>query len=100
MIGTAVAGLNLVILSAAFAIILLFEARLWLRDVAISNVLGQIVQFAITIAISVFGVASILWFSWSTVANAVALTLWLVLVMGRTVRVRIQVEWLRSGGCG
>jgi O-antigen/teichoic acid export membrane protein len=93
--GTAIAGLNLVILSAAFAIILLFEARLWLRDVAIANVLGQIVQTGFTIAVSVLGVASILWFSWSTVANAVALTLWLVLVMGRTVRVRVRVEWLR-----
>ena len=95
VLGTAVAGLNLVILSAAFAIILLFEARLWLRDVAISNVLGQIVQTGMTIAISLFGVASILWFSWSTVANSIALTLWLVLVMGRTVRVRIRVEWVR-----
>ena len=95
VIGTAVAGLNLVILSAAFAIILLFEARLWLRDVAISNVLGQIVQTGMTIGISIFGVASILWFSWSTVANAVALTLWLVLVMGRTVRVRIRVQWMQ-----
>ena len=95
VVGTAVAGLNLVILSGAFAVILLFEARLWLRDVAIANVLGQIVQTALTIAISFFGVASILWFSWSTVANAIALTLWLVLVMGRTVRVRIRVEWVR-----
>lgn len=95
VVGTAVAGLNLVILSAAFAIILLFEARLWLRDVAISNVVGQVVQTVMTVAIAIFGVASILWFSWSTVANAIALTLWLVLVMGRTVRVRIRVEWHR-----
>lgn len=100
--GTAVAGLNLVILSCAFAIILLFEARLWLRDVATSNVLGQVVQFAITIAVSLFGLASILWFSWSTVANAVALTLWLVFVTGRTVKVRMKVEparwwlWLKE----
>jgi O-antigen/teichoic acid export membrane protein len=95
VLGTAIAGLNLVILSAAFAIILLFEARLWLRDVAISNVVGQVAQTLMTIAIAIFGVASILWFSWSAVANAVALTLWLVLVMGRTVRVRIRVEWHR-----
>jgi O-antigen/teichoic acid export membrane protein len=92
VLGTAIAGLNLVILSAAFGVILLFEARLWLRDIAVSNVLGQLVQFVITIAVSVGAVASIIWFSWSTVANSIALTLWLVFVTGRVVRVRVRVE--------
>jgi O-antigen/teichoic acid export membrane protein len=95
VIGTAVAGLNLIILSAAFGVILLFEARLWLRDVAWSNVLGQAVQFVFTIAVAIFGLASILWFSWSTVANSIALTFWLALVAHRTVKVRIHVEWGR-----
>src|SRR5262249_40602651 len=54
--------------------------------------LGQAVQFAMTIGIAIAGVASILWFSWSTVVNAIALTLWLVFVTGRAVRVRIHVE--------
>jgi O-antigen/teichoic acid export membrane protein len=99
---TAIAGLNLVILSGAFAIILLFEARLWLRDVATANVLGQAVQFALTIVVAVAGVASILWFSWTMVANAVALTLWLAFVTGRTLRIRVYVEparwwvWMRE----
>lgn len=92
VLGTAVGALNLIILSGAFAFILLFEARLWLRDVAVSNVLGQLVQFALTIAIAVAGLASILWFSWSTVANSVALTIFLLFVTGRTIRVRIRVE--------
>jgi O-antigen/teichoic acid export membrane protein len=102
VVATAIAGLNLVILSGAFAIILLFEARLWLRDVATANVLGQIVQFGLTIAVAVAGFASIVWFSWTTVANAVALTLWLVFVTGRTLRIRIHVEpprwwlWLKE----
>jgi O-antigen/teichoic acid export membrane protein len=102
VLATAIAGLNLVILSGAFAIILLFEARLWLRDVATANVLGQIVQFGLTIAVAVAGFASIVWFSWTTVANAVVLTLWLVLVTGRTLRIRIHVEparwwvWLKE----
>ena len=95
VIGTAVAGLNLIILSAAFALILLFEARLWLRDVAVANILGQVVQTIATVAIAIFGIGSILSFSWSTVANALALTLWIVIVMGRTVKVRIKVEWHR-----
>lgn len=95
VVGTAVAGLNLIILSAAFGIILLFEARFWLRDIAVSNVLGQVVQFALTVAIAIGGIASILWFSWSTVANAIALTLWLALVTRRSVHVRIHVQWAR-----
>jgi O-antigen/teichoic acid export membrane protein len=102
VLGTAVAGLNLVILSGAFAIILLFEARLWLRDVATANVLGQVLQFVLTIVVAVAGIASILWFSWTTVANAVVLTLWLAFVTGRTLRIRIHVEparwwvWMRE----
>jgi O-antigen/teichoic acid export membrane protein len=95
VLGTAVAGLNLVILSAAFGVILLFEARLWLSDIAVSNVLGQAVQFVFTIVVAVAGVASILWFSWSTVANAIALTLWLVFVTHRAVRVRVHIQWGR-----
>jgi O-antigen/teichoic acid export membrane protein len=102
VLATAVAGLNLVILSAAFAIILLFEARLWLRDVAISNVIGQVVQTGLTFVISFLGIASIIWFSWSVVANSVALLLWLAIVMGRAVPLRVRVEparwwvWLKE----
>ena len=92
VLATAVAGLNLVILSAAFAIILLFEARLWLRDVAIANVIGQVVQTVMTIVISFLGIASIIWFSWSVVANSIALLLWLLFVMGRVIGVRVRVE--------
>ncbi len=106
VIGTAVAGLNLIILSAAFGVILLFEARLWLRDVAIVQRArpGRPVPRSRSSSRS-FGIASILWFSWSTVANAIALTLWLVVVIAhRTVHVRIHVEsdrwwvWLQRGG--
>lgn len=102
VVATAVAGLNLVILSAAYGIILLFEARLWLRDIAIGNVLGQLVQFAATVGIALAGVASLLWFSWSTVANAVALALWLAFLARRTTRLHITVDrgqwwvWMRE----
>lgn len=102
VLGTAVVGLNLVILSGAFGIILLFEARLWLRDVSIANALGQLVQFLITIGIAVAGVASILWFSWSTVVNSVIVVIWLLIVTRRTMHVRLHVDgrqwwlWLRE----
>ena len=73
-LGTAVAGLNLIILSAAFGVILLFEARLWLRDIAIGRTCSaRSCSSSFTIAVAVVGIASILWFSWSTVANSIAL---------------------------
>jgi O-antigen/teichoic acid export membrane protein len=102
VLGTVILGLNLVILSGAFGIILLFEARLWLRDVAIANALGQLVQFAMTVGIAVAGVASIVWFSWSNVVNAVVIVIWLVIVAHRTMRIRMYIDgrqwwlWLRE----
>jgi O-antigen/teichoic acid export membrane protein len=102
VLGTAVLGLNLIILSVAFGIMLLFEARLWLRDVAIGNVLGQLVQFGTTIGIAVAGVASIMWFSWSNVINSMVVVVWLIVVAHRTMRLRMYVDlgqwwtWLRE----
>ena len=87
--GGAVMGLNLIILSAAFGLILLFEARLWLRDVAVSQVLGQVVQFAMTIVVAVLSIASILWFTWAAVANAVVLIGWLMFATRHVTHVRI-----------
>ncbi|HEY3725264.1 MAG TPA: flippase [Acidimicrobiia bacterium] len=93
VLGTAVMGLNLVILSAAFGVTLLFEARLWLRDVAFGNALGQLVQFATTVAIAFAGVASILWFSWATVINSIVVVAWLAFVAHRTTRLRFRLQW-------
>ncbi len=92
VLGTAISGLNLIILSGAFGIILLFEARLWLRDVAVANALGQLVQFVMTVAIAIAGVASILWFSWATVVNSIVLVLWIFVVMRRTTGLRMHIE--------
>jgi O-antigen/teichoic acid export membrane protein len=92
VLGTAVIGLNLIILSGAFGIILLFEARLWLRDVAVANALGQVVQFLMTVAVAAIGIASILWFSWATVVNSVVVVLWLMLITHRTTGLRLHVN--------
>jgi O-antigen/teichoic acid export membrane protein len=93
ILGTAVVGLNLIILSGAFGVTLLFEARLWLRDISIGNALGQLVQFVMTVAIAVAGVSSILWFSWSTVVNSVVVVVWLVIVAHRVSRLKLHVNW-------
>jgi O-antigen/teichoic acid export membrane protein len=92
VLGTAVIGLNLIILSGAFGIILLFEARLWLRDVAVANALGQLVQFVLTLAVAVVGLASILWFSWATVLNSIVVVIWLLVITHRTTRLRLHVD--------
>lgn len=102
VLGTAVLGLNLIILSGAFGITLLFEARLWLRDVALGNALGQLVQFGMTIGIAVAGLASIMWFSWSNVVNSMVIVIWLMVVAHRTMKLRLHIDgrqwwlWLRE----
>ena len=100
--GTAVAGLNLIVLSLAFGIILLFEARLWLRSLAAGNVIGQFVQFVFTIAIAASGLASIIWFSWVAVANGVAVLVWVFVVARRVAKFQIGFDtsqwwaWMRE----
>jgi O-antigen/teichoic acid export membrane protein len=98
VLGGAVMGLNLIILSVAFGIILLFEARLWLRDVAVSNVLGQIAQFGMTVAVAVAGLASIIWFSWAAVLNSVVLIAWLLFATRHATKLRLGFhpgQWWR-----
>jgi len=94
VIGTVLGGLNLIILSVAYGMILLFEARLWLRDVAISNVLGQLGAFAVIVAATLAGVASLQWFVGATVLNAVVMLLWLMFTLRRGTGIRIR--WERS----
>ncbi|MBM3673538.1 MAG: flippase [Actinobacteria bacterium] len=102
VVGTAVAGLNLIVLSVAFGIVLLFEARLWLRPLAAGNVFGQVIQFGMTVAIAASGVASILWFSGVVVANGVAVLLWVFVVARRSVRLQLGFDaaqwwvWMRE----
>lgn len=99
---TAIAGASLVILSAVSALVLLFEARFWLRSVAVGQVLGQAVQLATTVAIAALGIASVLAFIWTTVASAVVTLLWLLWALRHVVRIRLRVdlarwwEWLRE----
>jgi O-antigen/teichoic acid export membrane protein len=102
VVGTVVGGLNLVILSVAYGMILLFEARLWLRDVAISNVLGQVAAFALILGVAAAGIASLQWFVAATVLNAIVVLLWLVFTLRRGTGVRIRFErsqwwiWLKE----
>lgn len=93
---TAIAGLNLVILSAGWGIGLLFQARLWLRSIAWGIFLGQAAQFAVTVAIILLGRSSVAAFAWATVLNSVVFVVFL-LVAGRhggPLRLRVEpVKW-------
>ena len=72
VIGTVLGGLNLVILSVAYGMILLFEARLWLRDVAISQRARPARRVrAHHRASTLAGIGSLQWFVGATVLNAV-----------------------------
>jgi len=100
--GTALGGLNLIVLSVAYGLILLFEARLWLRDVAIANVVGQIAAFVVVIGVALAGIASLQWFVASTVLNAVFVLVWLLVALRSGTGMRIRFErsqwwvWLKE----
>jgi O-antigen/teichoic acid export membrane protein len=102
VLGTALGGINLVILSVAYGLILMFEARLWLRDVAISNVLGQIGAFALIVGVTIAGIGSLQWFVAATVVNALVVLLWLVITLRRGTWIRIGFDrsqwwkWLKE----
>ncbi|MEP6622947.1 MAG: hypothetical protein ABJC79_00750, partial [Acidimicrobiia bacterium] len=89
VIGTALGGLTLIVLSVAFGLILLFEARLWLRDIAISNVLGQVAGFALVLTVSFAGIGSLLWYVGANVVNGIVVLAWLVLILRKGAGIRI-----------
>lgn len=94
---TAIAGLNLVILSAGWGIGLLFQARLWLRSIAWGIFLGQAVQFAITVAVIVAGRSSVAAFAWATVINSLVFVVFLLVAGRHSDRVRFRLEPARWG---
>jgi O-antigen/teichoic acid export membrane protein len=102
VLGTVLGGLNLVILSVAYGMILLFEARLWLRDVAVSQVLGQLAAFALIVGVTLASIGSLQWFVAATVLNAIVVLLWLIITLRRGTGIRIRWEtsqwwvWLKE----
>lgn len=102
VIGTALGGLNLIILSVAFGLILLFEARLWLRDVAVANVLGQVGSFALTVSVSLAGIGTVLWFVGANLVNGILVLVFIVFALRRGARIQISFErsewwaWMRE----
>jgi O-antigen/teichoic acid export membrane protein len=100
---TAVGGLVIIILSGAYGLTLLFEARLWLGSVAASNFWAQFAQLTFTVIIASLGIASVILFAWANVVNSVVTALWLLWAMRRVARIRLRLdgrwwrEWLKEG---
>jgi O-antigen/teichoic acid export membrane protein len=94
---TAIAGLNLVILSAGWGIGLLFQARLWLRSIAWGIFLGQAVQFAITVGVIVAGRSSVGAFAWATVINSFVFVIFLLVAGRNTDPLRFRLEPAKWG---
>lgn len=100
--GTAIGGLNLVILSAAYGLILLFDARLWFRDVALSNVLGQVASVTLIVAVTVAGIGTLLWYVGGFVVNGVVILGWLAFTLRRSAGLKIVFDpsewwvWMRE----
>ena len=94
---TAVAGLNLVILSAGWGIGLLFTARLWMRSVAIALFAGQVVQLALTVAIVFGGLASPIAFAGATVLNSLVFVVLLLFASRNVARLTVMVDLHRWG---
>lgn len=94
---TAIAGLNLVILSAGWGIGLLFQARLWLRSIAWAIFLGQAVQFAITVGVIVSGNSSVGAFAWATVINSVVFVVFLIVAGRHSDPLRFRLEPAKWG---
>ncbi|MCZ7534842.1 MAG: flippase [Acidimicrobiia bacterium] len=99
---TALAGSVLVLMSAWYALILLFQARMWLRTVAVSQVAGQAAQLVSILAVAAAGIGSAVWFSLPAVISAVVGLVWIAASLRRSVRVRLHVDlptwwsWLKE----
>lgn len=100
--GTALGGTILVILSTWYALFLLFQARMWLRSVAMSQVVGQAVQLALIVAVAVAGLDTVVWYTFPAVANAVVGLAWVSFAVSRVLRVRLSIDlttwwrWLKE----
>ncbi|MGZ6907588.1 MAG: flippase [Acidimicrobiia bacterium] len=92
VVGTIVLGLNCVVLSVAFGMILLLEARLGLRDVALANVFGQVASLITVVALSASGVTSVVWYIAAAVVNAIVLFGWVLLTVRRVGHFRVRFE--------
>lgn len=100
---TAVGGLVIIILSGAYGLTLLFEARLWLGSIAASNFWAQVAQLSFTAVVAAIGIGSVILFAWANVVNAVVTALWLLWALRNVARVRLRLdgrwwlEWLKEG---
>lgn len=76
----AVGGLTLIVLSVANAVRLLFEARLWMRSLAMAQFWGVVAQFLVIVGLVAADLATVVTLMWALVANAAVTLVYMVLV--------------------
>jgi O-antigen/teichoic acid export membrane protein len=100
---TAIGGLVIIVLSGAYGLTLLFEARLWLGSIAASTFWAQFAQLLFTAVAAGIGIGSVILFAWANVVNAVVTALLLLWALRNVARIRLRLdgrwwlEWLKEG---
>lgn len=89
----AVVGCTLVIASAGRAMMILCEARLWMRTMAASLFAGAAAQLVVTVVLSATGQETVVAFMWALVANFTVTLAYLVVAFRGSARVRPSFHW-------
>jgi O-antigen/teichoic acid export membrane protein len=89
---TLIGGLSFFIASATWALVTVCQAFLWLRTVALSMVVAQVVQFGVTVALFVTHSRAMLHYVVPFVIYDVVTLVWMLVALNRVVHVRPCVE--------
>lgn len=81
--GTVVAGLGYLFISPGNGLIVWFQARLWLRPVAVSNVLAAFTQLGVVVAVAVLARGTLVQFAAAFVAAQFVILAWRTRVLLR-----------------
>lgn len=90
--GVILGGLSFFISTAAWALITVCQARLWLRTIAVSMVVGQTVQLVLIVGLFVGHSHSLLQFVVPFVIFDVVTLVWMILAVKKVVRVRPHIQ--------
>ena len=97
---TLLAGTVLVIASCGSALEVIFQARLWIRDLPIGLVLGQAVYLALVTVLAVSGHGTLVLFAGCTLVVAIVDVAWKLRIVRRMLRLPIDTSlwwpWLKE----
>lgn len=100
VLGMVVAGVVMTLAAAHNALGLLFQSRLWFRDMAIAAIIGQVAQTVLIFAIAYSGQGTLVWFAVPAVFFAGGELVWLYLKSRHLLRWSVQTHywwpWLKE----